>query len=62
MGGCQGTHLVLDALTAEGIPLFWPYRRNIGIPLGGSGGDSRYRIAYCSALHRCWNAMGACAY
>lgn len=27
-----GSHLLADAFTVEGIPLFWPYKRMFGIP------------------------------
>lgn len=32
------SHLVLDALTPEGVPLLWPLRIRIGLPLVRTGG------------------------
>lgn len=28
----MGSHLIIDALTAEGIPLFFPIKNNVGFP------------------------------
>lgn len=63
------SHLLLDALTPEGVPFFWPFKLRFGLPLVGTGGFIErwvvvpaLAILFCFLLYQAgggnlWNAL-----
>jgi inner membrane protein len=52
------SHLAADAITDHGIPLLWPWRRHLGLPLFRTGSPLEHGVVLVALLGVAWWALG----